>query len=221
MCAAEYTKGVDRSEIGWSSTINQVRKNPTVLYGIFTETVRSMYAESIVGDGAPHWSPDSDKTGIWIDQEHVWEDQSPQFRPAIYVTLSELTFKSDAGNIRGLIGMNMPEAEYDYQIRCAGTVTWHHIGNTKGEGLLLAETTCDLVGAFADPIRKEFCFDKFNIIGFNPTRVEKEAREVFRSTVTAQFEFQESWVLKLESAKIKRVTFDAGQRISDVISSSV
>jgi hypothetical protein len=219
MRGPDYLQGVDRTTIARESTIGQVRKNPTVLYGIFTELLRNIFSEDIVGDTGPHWHKDAKQTQVWIDQEHVWEDVAPQFRPAIYIALSGLKFGSDVGNVRGLSGLQLNEAEYEYQLRCAGNVTWHHIGNTKGEGLVLAETTCDLIGAFADPIRREFCFDKFRIIGFNPSSVEKEAREVFRSTVTAEFEFQECWTLKLESAKIKRITFDAGQRVLDVISS--
>jgi hypothetical protein len=215
----DYMTGVDKATTGWESTIAQVRKNPTVLYGIFTELCRNIFSADIVGQDAPNWSSDTTSTKIWIDQEHIWEDQAPEFRPAIYVSLSNLQYDTNTGTTRGLVGMQLPEGEYEYQLRCTGQVTWNHIGNTRGESLLLAETTCDLLSAFSDPIRREFCFDKFHVIGFNPNSVEKEAREVYRSTVTAKFVFQECWTLKLESAKIKRITFDAGQRVLDLIGS--
>ena len=217
-----YVKGADRlpEAVGRydSSTIGELRKTPVVLYGIFTELARSFYSTGVLGAAFPVWATNPSATGIWIDQEQVWEDKSPQHRPAIYVQLSPLKFASDTGKSSGLSGMEMKEAEYSFQQRVSGQVTWTHIGATRSESLLLCETTLEMLSAFQSPIREEFCFDRFNVIGFNPTRVEKESREVFNSAVTAEFSFQEAWALKLESAKLKKIVFDIGQRSATLMS---
>jgi len=220
-----YVKGADRlpeaEGVYDSSTLNSVRKTPVVLYGIFTEIARGFYSSGILGGRFPIWAPDANTATIWIDQEQIWEDRAPQFRPAIYVHLSPLKFTSDTGKASGLSGMRMEEAEYEFQQRTTGQVTWTHVGTTRSESLLLCETTLELLSAFAAPIRDEFCFDKFSVIGFNPSKVEKESRETFNSSVTADFTFQETWSLKLESAKLKKIVFDIGQRSATLMSDGV
>ena len=225
MQGPSYTKGADRlpaaEGVYDSTTLGAMRKSPMVLYGIFTEIARNFYSSGILGERFPIWTPNANTTGIWIDQEQVWEDVAPQFRPAIYVTLSELKYGSDTGKATGLSGMRMEEGEYHFQQRCEGTVAWVHVGSTRSESLLLCETTLEMLSAFQQPIRDEFCFDKFHVIGFNPTKVEKEAREAFSSSVVATFSLQEAWTLKLESAKLKKIVFDIASQSATLLSDGV
>jgi len=220
-----YTKGTSRFPVTTGvydgSTLAGMRKTPTVLYGIFTEVVRSFYSEGVLGDKYPIWSIDENTTGIWIDQEQIWEDKSPQFRPAIYVSLGPMKITNDVGNSTGISGMIMEEGEYKFQQRVTGEVAFTHIGTTRSESLVLCESTMELLSAFCMPIRDEFCFDKLSVVGFNPTTVDKEAREVFSSRVGMSFTFQETWTLKQESAKLKKIVFDIGQQSANLVSMGI
>lgn len=220
---------LDRDEIGDNvTTLGSIRKTPMVLYGIFVELLRQIYSEEIQDpdlgwvwagkDGATNTDPNASK--IWIDTEYKWNDEAPDFRPAIFISLQTITYASYAGsNSRGLIGVNLKEGEYDYERSGKAAVEFVHIGNTKGEGVKLAEQTLDYLDAFADVIRKEFCFEKFFIQEATPIQVVKEDREKFRSTVKAHMEWSDTWTLKLESPKLMKVIFGAGQRTLDMLGS--
>ena len=214
-------QGIPKEELGATvSTIGTMRKTPMILYGMFVEVARQIYSPAMQPNGK-HWDPDPSKSKIWIDAEYEWShsEAAPNFRPGIYISLSELTYATYTGNDRGLERVNLKEGEYDYGRSGKGAVSWVHVGNTKGEGVLLSEITHDFISAFADPIRQEFCFTKFFVQKHDPCKVVKEDREKFRSVVTAYMEWSDNWTLKLESPKLKEIVFSAGQQALDVLGS--
>jgi hypothetical protein len=164
-----YMQADNRAEMDSCSNLPDVRKNSIVLYGIFSEICRNFYTEEFSEGGVyPVWNKSLEATDIWIDQEQVWTDKAPDFRPAIYVQMDPIKFSSDTGKTNSSMGVNLKDGEYEYQIRSKGIVTWAHVGSTSTEALKLASRTQDLITAFSDPLRKEFCFDKFYVIQFNP-----------------------------------------------------
>ena len=225
------TLGVDKSVLGGDgTTIGQQRKDPLALYGIFLEIVRGFYSpamEATVG-GRRVWrnttsgvdaglsEPDRIKTDIWIDTEYKWEDRAPSFRPAIFVALAPLAFSSYTGNYRSLSSIDLENAEYNYSRTVQGSVSIVHLGETKGEGVILGSNTYALLDAFADVIRKDYCFDKFQLTGFVPMQWDSQKSE-YRSTITAGFEFQETWTIKKESPKLKAFTFRTRQTIDGLV----
>lgn len=201
--------------------LRQIRKTPLVLYGTFLELTRQLYSGN-PDIGVPanwRWNQDVNKTKIWIDTEYEWEDTGSTIRPAIFISLSPIKYKPTAGMPRSMTYIDVQKAQYDYNRTGAGEVSWVHIGRTKGEGVKLLETTLDYMDAFSDVIRKDFGFDRFEVIAAQPTQVVKEEKERIRSTLTAHFEFQDTWTLKLESPKLKEITINAGRSILDVLQS--
>lgn len=204
------------------SFIGQLRKTPELLSGIFTEVMRQLY----YADNGLHlenkWTweeePTDPKGKIWINAESVWNDLEPDHRPAIYVALSDIAYRSQTGLQRSKSGMDLSEAEYHYTRSGAGTVQYVHVGRTQGEAQAIISNTLDLLDAFSDPIREDFCFKTLNVAAVRPPRVtDKEPRERFRGEVIVQYSFDDSWSLKLESPKLKRVVLDAGLRLSEVL----
>lgn len=217
----DSTQGIAKDILGPdTSTLKHIRKDPMLLYGIFVELARQIYSVDVAASvpGTWIWNEDKDKTAIWIDTEYRYNDDNPEQNPALFVSLQAIQYSSYTGQTKGLSSMDMAEGEYNYSRTAKGQVNFIHIGNTKGEGVLLASNTFNYLDAFADVIRQEFCFDKFFLIGFNPMQVVKEEREKFRSVVSASFEFQESFSVKLESPKLKALVIRAGQRAMDVLS---
>jgi hypothetical protein len=196
--------------------IAQLRKTPIVLYGIFLELARQFYSDSnnIPIDVVAVWEPDVLKTGIWIDTEYKWEDETPEFRPAIYVKLGAIKYDSLTGRHDGMTGMDLEQGEYHFSRNGTGTVSWVHIGRSKGEAVILAGATLDYLDAFSRVIRDDFCFQTFEVVGLSPMALDKESKERYRSIITASFSFQDTWSLKLESQKLKRLVFNAGQGLT-------
>jgi len=193
--------------------IGQIRKTPLVLYGIFLELVRQFYSkdENQPIDISKVWDRDVAKTEIWIDTEYVWEDESPEFRPAIYVKLGDIKFSSYTGRHDGLAGMDIEQGEYHYSRTGDGQVSWVHIARAKTEAVLLSGSTLDYIDALSDIIRRDFCFDTFKVINLSPLSLDKESRERYRSIVTASFSYQDTWAIKRESPKLKKIVINAGQ----------
>jgi len=195
--------------------IGHVRKTPLVLFGIFVELARQFYVEdnNIPIETTVTWSPIPEKTKIWIDTEYRWEDENPEFRPAIYVKLSNVAYTSTTGRHDSKARMDLEQGEYIFSRTGSGTVSWVHIGRKKGEAVVLAGATMDYLDAFSWAIKRDFCFETFSVTEVSPLYMDKESQERYKSVVTASFSFRDDWRLKLESPKLKRVVINAGQGI--------
>jgi hypothetical protein len=190
-----------------------IRKTPQVLYGMFLDLTRQLYVSSdnLPIDVCATWDPDPNKSHLWIGTEYEWEEQAPEFRPAIYIKLGELTYKSITGRDDSLMGVDLEEGEYQFSRNGNGTVSWVHVGSTKGEAVALCGTTLDYMDAFSRVIRDDLKFQTFELTSVMPAQPDKESRDRWRSVVTMSFSFEDTWALKLESPKLKRVIFLARQ----------
>lgn len=204
------------------STIGELRKTPELLSGIFTEVIRQMY----YGENGLHlnrqwtWAekPTDNTSNIWINAEAVWVDAAPDFRPAIYVALTPIEYKSVTGLSKSQSHVRLDAGEYEYSRFGAGNVKFVHIGRTLGETYSILSNTLDLLDAFSDVIRRDFCFKTLNVVQVIPPKLhEKETRERFRGDIIVTYSFEDTWTLKLESPKLKRVVFDAGLRLASVL----
>ena len=200
--------------------IGNIRKTPIVLYGIFTEVCRQFYSAeaNLPIDVSQTWHKDPKKTHIWIDTEYKWEDENPEFRPAIYTKLGDITYQSLTGRHDSWMGTNLEEAEMNFSRNGSGQVSWVHIGHTKGEAVVLAGATHDYLDALSKIIKDDFCFQTFELAGISPLAIDKESKERYRSTITASFTFQDTWTIKMESQKLKRIVFRSGQELLDRLS---
>ena len=201
------------------SLLGNIRKTPIVLYGIFTEICRQFYsaAENLPVDVQHVWNKDIKKTQIWIDSEYKWEDESPEVRPAIYVKLGDISYTSLTGRHDNLMRVNVEEGEMHFSRNGTGQVTWVHIGRSKGEAVVLAGCTHDYLDALSKIIKDDFCFQSFELVSISPMALDKESKERYRSMVSAAFTFQDTWTIKMESPKLKRIVFRAGQELLDRI----
>lgn len=203
-------------------TLGDLRKTPELLSGIFTEVVRQFYSANNGLHLNKQWSwaekPTDSTSQVWINAESVWNDAAPDFRPAIYVALTPITYQATTGRKSSRTGMVLTEAEYTYARIGESNVRFVHIGRTMGETQALLSNTLDLLDAFSDVIRQDFCFRTLAVAQAVPPKVyEKEPRERFRGEVIVNYSFEDTWTLKLESPKLKRVVFEAGLRLANVL----
>lgn len=192
-----------------------IRKTPNVLFGIFLELTRQFYSDedNLPIDVCGAWDKDVTKTGVWIATEYEWEDAAPEFRPAIYIKLSPIQYAGAAGRRDGRTYVDMQQAEYHHARIGTGTVSWVHIGGTAGEAGALAGATLDYMDGINALIQDSFQFDEFAVASISPLTHEKESRDAKRSVVTAAFSFQDTWSVKRESQKLKRIVFNTGQEL--------
>lgn len=191
--------------LGGFEHICELRKSCTVLYGIFTELARLIYHTP---DGRLIGTPDviwnRKNPSIWIDTELRWEDEHPEFRPAIYIQLSPLEFKEYNPGFSGKVTPADRFAMRHYEMKATGTVTFMHIASTVGEACALADNTEYELSMLQGPICEDFCFVNFVLAGRTPLeKVQDEASEKYVSGVTFAYEFEESWDVTQESPILK------------------
>lgn len=196
----------------------EIRKTPTVLYGIFVELLQQFWrgpaADRLFGTPDIQWDRDPKKTKLWIDTELRWESEHPEFRPAIYVKLAPIQHGTINGNTTGIVHRDVQEATYRYARTGAGAVSFVHVGSTAGEACALADATEDYFDAFSPVIMRDFCFDWFKLANRAPLHpMGKDSKEKYGSVVTYDFRFTNEWTLKLESPKLRSLVIRAEEAV--------
>lgn len=228
-------EGVSQAEVqpwhrlGGVEHICELRKNAQVLYAILVTIVRSIYSSKKGRTfGCPDvvWVADPQKTELWIDTELRWEDQRPDFTPAIFVSLSELKYEVSPGmDMQGRTIMR-PEGEQNYERTVSGAATIVHVSDKAGAACSLADNTDNYLSSLQDQIRDEYCFDHFVVTGRVPRQKKDEPQTAgkgkYLSAVRVSFDFTDAWTVKFETPILKVVSaIDVDQRKLDVLGTEV
>jgi hypothetical protein len=166
------------------------------------------------------WKRDSQKTELWIDTELRWEDQRPDFTPAIFVNLGEIKYEFiPTLDMQGRLSMNS-SGERHYERTGHGTAQIMHVSDKAGAACSLADNTENYLSSLQDPICDEYCFDHFAVVGRVP-RQQKESQQTagkgkYVSVVAVQFDFTDAWDVKFETPILKAVSMvDFGAPVVD------
>lgn len=202
----------------YCATIFPVRRKLRTLYGVFLELTRQAYSseDNMIMGMSMLWNADPTLSKIWIDTEYVWEDNTPEFRPAIYVALQGLKLAPVVGQ-KSQVGSDTTEGEAFYARTISGNVSFVHIGQTKGETVNLIDNTYEFFDGLADVIRQDFCFETFNVVDVTPLKVVKAEKDHLRGEVVATFTYKDYWTIKLESPKLKKIVLSTGQSLVDLV----
>ena len=196
----------------------ELRKTSMVLYGMFVELVREFYRfQSPYIEGAPavKWDPDPRKTGISIDSEYMWNQDHPEFLPAIFVRLGDIQYGSLGGQGSPIsAGMVLEDAVYR-QVRTGATsVSFLHVGGNEGEACALCDNTRAYLSDFSMAVRRDLVLTKFHEVSATPIRQwAPDSKERWHSSSTFAVEWQEESRIKLESPVLRRV--DVGPSSGD------
>lgn len=206
------------------NTIGQLRKTPVLLYSVFTELLRKMYEpeNGLRLDFEYAWDPDDAKTDVWINSEYVWNDSEIDYRPAIYVALSQMQYVNPTGKRSSVIDYSYEESEYTHARRGECSVSFVHVGETAGQANHLLSHTLDLLDAFSDVIAEQFCLSEFSISGVQtPDVTNNEARERLKGAVVANVAWEETWIIKQEAPKLQKIAINAGLGALDMLEYNV
>ena len=212
-------EGVSQAEVqpwhrlGGVEHICELRKNAQVLYSIFVTILRVIYSSKDGRTfGCPDvlWSKDSKKTELWIDTELRWEDQRPDFTPAIYVSLSELQYEFPPTLDMQARTFLSHDAERHYERTVSGAVTFLHVADTAGTACSLADNTENYLSMLQDQLAEEYCFDHLVVSGRSPRQKKEtsqaEGKGKYISTVTVKFDYTDAWKVKMETPILKVVS---------------
>ena len=212
-------KGVSQAEVqpwhrlGGVEHICELRKSAQVLYAIFVTIVRAIYSgKNGRTFGCPDvlWKPDPQKTELWIDTELRWEDQRPDFTPAIFVSLGEIRYELiPTIDMQSRLTMSR-DAERHYERTCHGTAQIVHVSDKAGAACSLADNTENYLSSLQDQIGDEYCFDHFAVTGRTPRQQKEQAQTAgkgkYVSGVTVQFDYTDAWDVKYETPILKVVS---------------
>ena len=185
----------------------RVRRSQIVLGALFLEVIRQMYSSvENLPEGVMRYDPTGEcAESLYIESSNVWDPENTDRRPAIIVDIGDLNYTNLKG-IGGRRGFDLESGEALYSREVVGSVVFAHLSSVRGEALNYSATTSDLLDAFADVIRNDFCFDKFDLQAILRPRLRKESPKDFESLVQFTFKFTESFATKHESQKLKQVS---------------
>ena len=215
--------------LGGMEHICELRKSSQVLYGIFVSMLRTMYMGRkgrVFGCPDVVWRKNPQKTELWIDTELRWEDERPDFTPAIFVSLGEIKYTfPPTMDMQGRMLMS-PDGERSYERTGTGSASIVHVCDKAGAACSLADNTESYMSMLQDQLCEEYCFDHFVVSGRVP-RQQKELPQTvgkgkYVSVVAIQFDFIDAWNVKIESPILKAVSLvDAGHEDVSICGTNV
>lgn len=163
---------------------------------------------------------DPQKTELWIDTELRWEDQRPDFTPAIFVSLGEIKYDFVPTIDRQARLAMSSDGERNYERFGHGSAQIVHISDKAGAACSLADNTENYMSSLQDQICEEYCFDNFAVIGRIPRQQKEQAQTAgkgkYVSVVSVQFDFTDAWIVKFETPILKVVSMvESGEHKMD------
>jgi len=196
--------------------INTIRKTPLVLQNILLEVLRNFFAGS---SDQFQYSPDARHTKLIVEPAFRWNAQEVQVRPAVYIKRG--AFQYARVSIDDVKSRDATEATTEYIMMANAMVTCMCISKVAGEVELLAEEVSEVLIAFKKAIREDFGFKKFEVASINEVGILEESSEHFACPILVTMQFEESWVVKLESLKLQQVLLKVHAALGDAVDQSL
>ena len=207
--------------LGGMEHICELRKSSSVLYSILVTIIRVIYSSKkgrTFGCPTVVWNKDPEKTKLWIDTELRWEDNRPDFVPAIFVSLGDIQYTQPPTlDMHGRLFMSHDgEQHYERQGVCTASIV--HVCNKSGEACALADNTENYLSSLQEQIASQYCFDNFVVVGRSSLRKKDQGqtagKELIVSAVTVKFSWSDAWFVKFESPILKEVSMNDTDRSS-------
>lgn len=195
-----------------STYFQRNRKTPMNLTGLFTHVIRQFYmtADNLYPGVLP-WDPeDKCDQRTYIEGSNIWKDNKIDVRPAIIVDLGDLIF--DANKYQGIDRrqyFDLMEGESHYERQGQSSVVFAHLGANSGVVLNYASNTYDLLDAFSHAIKKDYCFDIFELRSILKPRRRTAEPDDWQCLVQVDFQYKEGYSVKTEATKLKTISLTA------------
>ena len=206
--------------------LRQVRRTPLLLSNLFYELTIMLWQDPAnLPNGVRPWKAGLNETDTqendwtFIDVTNNWSDNNIERRPAIFVDIGDLQLNNTA--LESTFGsgayVNLKEGTKSYARVVSGSVVWAHLAEKRGEAMLYAAASYDLLDGLSPVIENDFCFENFNITSILKPKQRKDQPRDWECLVQATFQFRENFDIKFESPKLKQITFKADAGIDQHI----
>jgi len=198
----------------------ELRKSSQVLAGMFVEIAKTAWSEnSDFIETFPkniRYSDDLTKSHLDIDLEYNFTELKKDPSCLIGIKVGTIVFSPTPGaNRDGQTGQSDSTNERYYSRTAKGTVTFAHVGTSDGQSIALGDSTLEFIEAYAGVLRHHFGFNQFAVVQRTPIAEKPRkfyGRERYASEVVVAFEFETTWQVVEECAKLQEIFFNPGQR---------
>lgn len=192
-------------ELGLESTNGLAWKGTVALYGIFVELTMHAFSENSFS--RRRWDKDPTKSDVYIAPDYLWDDKVVEKRPAVIVSLGDISCQPQQGMMGGgRTGSDMcyeTGTAHHYSDIKSGSITWRVIAETRGEALNILDELFRYFNVMQDVIRRDLCFTDFHVAQVSPLVLVKEARERLQGGLLAQFSYEDCWTLVEQAPKVR------------------
>ena len=193
------------------------RKTPLQLTGLFTMLAKQLYLdpENLYPGVAAYDPTGKCDQRVYIEGSNIWTDKV-DIRPAIIADIGDLAFEPN--KFQGMdrrMDFDLLEGESFYERAVIGSVVFAHLGKNKGQVINYASNTYDLLDAFSHAIKKDYCFDIFEMRSILKPRLRKAEPEDWESLLQIDFQFKEGYSVKTEAPKLKAISLEAIVNLSN------
>ena len=108
------------------------------------------------------------------------------------------------------------DGERSYERTARGSASIVHVSDKAGAACALADNTENYLSMLQDQLCSEYCFDHLLVSSRVPRQQKEQAQTAgkgkYVSVVNVQFDFTDSWVVKIESPILKSVNMIGEER---------
>jgi len=151
------------------------------------------------------WSAEA-CSDILIEDATVWKPGSTQTRPSVIIKRN--TWKSRKLGINNVSGTT-DEGFTQYTKLLVGSHTLFCMANAGAEAEILCAEVFRYFEHFGPVFREEFGLHLFEVMEVGGLSEIEESSEVYAAPVTIGYAWEDSWILKQHTPKLKTVEFSA------------
>lgn len=202
----------------FQALIGTVQLTPVTLRSIFLLLTRLHYSDPenyglLKKKFANYiWSKDEKTRTLHIDFDYNYDAKNLERRPAIFVGLDDINFsKTSIGNH----GSFTEDRSGESFVKTANTlIIFRHVSKSPDESLALADMTAQFYLGITPMIRdtmntRVLQYEVTSIKSSRPfEKQSQEADQDFISDVIVAFSYNAVWLTKIESHRIKRITYE-------------
>lgn len=196
-----------------ASSLASLGVRPYLLTGIFVQMLRQHFADlqNIVSPSLSGFtwtsSPDSP---VRIESADVWDPDKIDNCPALIVTRNDWKQERIGIGNRFLGGDNLDGTEY-FSKMMVGSHTITAIDRSGAAAETIAFEAYSELGRFADVIRRDLCFHRFDFESLGSLKKLKEGRDEFAAPMLVSYAALESWSIRSDAPLLKTFDFQVQQ----------
>lgn len=184
-----------------------IEKDPIVLEGYFMELLRGCFSsECNLRHRALPWKGERAADGVRIVTGGELTPDLTQKRPGIYVFVGyeNIDAQGDQG-IGGASGLSERGSLIHQSRTISAQLRVVHVAETRDAAYAHALTSLRYLDTYAYAIVRDVCLVKFSVVSMVEPTLRKDPSNEWSCTVTAKFQFKETFSLRVSSPLLKQM----------------